>query len=156
MADPRRDSGVNDDVDPGGNESRRSLRLQYSWDWFSFHADQRLRAFNFFILIVAGVIAASAQVAVARLKLLGVAIGLFGSLSSLVFLALEVRNHLLVGYGREILAEIEADLGIHLVSRSRQSPRVWRHGLWLRLFISMSGLGSLAFSVWAAAGYPGR
>jgi hypothetical protein len=27
-------------------------KMRYAWDWFSYHADQRLKAFNFFIVII--------------------------------------------------------------------------------------------------------
>ncbi len=28
------------------------LKMRYAWDWFQFHADQRLKAFNYFLVIV--------------------------------------------------------------------------------------------------------
>jgi hypothetical protein len=47
------------------------LKFDYAWKWFSFHADQRLKMFNF-MLVVVGIFAAVAVNAVKE-QLLGLA-----------------------------------------------------------------------------------
>lgn len=42
-------------IPPDSTSSAISLhqaRMKYAWDWFQFHADQRLKAFNFFLVLL--------------------------------------------------------------------------------------------------------
>jgi hypothetical protein len=46
----------------GGSSSQQpssiQLQMKYAWDWFQYHADQRLKAFNYFV-VVSGILIAA-------------------------------------------------------------------------------------------------
>lgn len=78
------------------NELRKEFR-DYLWKYFSLHADQRLKTFNFFILIAGGLTAAivSAMAAPHR-NLLTSALALVLALTSYIFWQLDVRTKLMI------------------------------------------------------------
>ena len=90
--------------------SMKELR-DYAWDYFSLHADQRLKTFHFFILISAFIFTSCAALA----RIIGVsfwmAIPMFSiSLLAFAFWKLDKRNKQLVRVGEEALKEIESNL----------------------------------------------
>jgi hypothetical protein len=101
--------------------------LDYAWNWFEYHAHQRMTSFNFF-LILAGVIVAGylkcAELAQQAQSidegiiasqfwwLFCLAISLFGILVSIAFWLLDIRNAELVNCGRNSLRKFENSLNI--------------------------------------------
>ena len=90
--------------------TNKDLR-DYAWDYFSLHSDQRLKTFNFFIIIAAFLFTSFAAVA----KSLGISIWLVApmfslSILSVVFWQLDKRNKVLVKNGEEALKQIETQL----------------------------------------------
>lgn len=86
--------------------------LTYAWNWFSYHANQRLMAFHYFLIIV-GILATGYVTCLdKRLYLMQVVIGLAGVLVSIAFLALDIRNTVLVDDGRDALRKLERALGM--------------------------------------------
>jgi hypothetical protein len=96
--------------------------LQYAWNWFAFHADQRLKAFNFFLVLIGIVIVAlttcvgnavkvTEQVGMINLWW-GIAtiVSAYGAIVSLSFWFLDIRNTELVECGRKALDELEKKL----------------------------------------------
>src|SRR5258706_731665 len=86
----------------------RKLQLDYAWKWFSYHADQRVKMFNF-MLIVFGVFATAIVTSVdkglpswfiAFLCFVAAALGL-------IFSLLDRRNRDLVWVGEEVLTYLE-------------------------------------------------
>ncbi len=82
-------------------------RYRYAWDWFEFHAKQRLTTFNFFLIIMG---------AIGYVYIFGKPdaplinwIAFFGAIISFLFLLLEVRNTILVGDGRAALDKLEKE-----------------------------------------------
>jgi hypothetical protein len=153
----------------------KDLELKYAWDWFSYHAQQRLTAFNFFLILMSAAVLGYTQAVNNGLPALGAALGLLGSFVALAFWAMDVRNEELVCCGRAALDELEADLNVsirtsdrdrkHLADAmkgpvaSKLRPNLARdaftHRVWLRRVIVVMGLLSLAAAAWAVLGFPG-
>jgi hypothetical protein len=87
------------------NEKENDKQLEVVWNWFEFHADQRLRAFYYFLIIIGALSLGYIQCIQGcdQLKVLSPFIGLLGLLVSYAFLHLEIRNVELVNIGREAL-----------------------------------------------------
>ena len=85
------------------------LRFDFAWKHFEYHARQRIFMFNFF-LVVTGILANS-YVALLRLGLHEIAVGLgfLGFLFSLSFFALDWRNTQLAMMGQYVLLKLEKD-----------------------------------------------
>jgi hypothetical protein len=161
------------------------LDYQYAWNWFSYHASQRLTAFNFFLVLLGAILVGYSQAASHDLNVLGAALGLFGALISAAFWVMDVRNTELVECGRAALDRLEWSPLLTLrirqddesraylnsvmygpVTRTmfaaleRRSPdftrRVYKHSFWLRSVMMVVGLASLAATGWALSGFPGR
>ena len=84
--------------------------LEYVAKWFSYHANQRLVAFNFFIILLSALcvgIATSIQIGK---SVLGIVLSGFGFIFSILFLLLEKRNKELMTYGADTLRKEEAKL----------------------------------------------
>jgi hypothetical protein len=157
-------------------DDQLELQQKYAWDWFSYHASQRLTAFNFFLVLMGAVIVGYGQAFSDRAEALGVALGLLGFIVAVAFWAMDVRNEELVRCGREALGRLEPRIGVSITGSdgSREQlkgamgnpvqgyiyahlvagrPQWITHGRWLRAVISLMGLMSVAAGVWAAAGF---
>lgn len=90
------------------------IEQQYAWNWFSYHASQRISAFNFFLIIsgatVAGYFRCVEHLDDPRWHWFGVFVGLFGVLVSVAFVLLDVRNEELVNCGRNALDILEKEV----------------------------------------------
>lgn len=159
-----------------------TIRFEYAWNWFQYHASQRLTAFNFFLILV-GLISVSYVQAVEHGWIgVGVAIGVLGALVSFGFWALDIRNEELIACGWNALLEIEKSTDVNIVSQGDVRARladaigssplhtgllgrvlsahpstasVFKHRTWLRLIMSVTGFVFVAGAVWAASHYPG-
>ena len=81
---------------------------KYAWSYFSLHAEQRLKTFNFFILISAFIFTSMA----ALVRVVGISywmsLPMFAiSLLAYAFWQLDMRNRELVGVAEEALKDIE-------------------------------------------------
>lgn len=88
-------------------------KLGYAWNWFSYHARQRLICFHFFIVILGGVGYLFATNPHPMVFLIG---GIFLIWVTQLFYTLEVRNRELVNCGREVLEELIPD--------EKENPRI--------------------------------
>lgn len=91
-------------------EPEPELELRFAWDWFQYHAGQRLTAFNFFLILTSAAIVGYANAVASHSAGLGAAVALIGAIVALGFLAMDVRNAELVEYGRRALDKLEEDL----------------------------------------------
>lgn len=83
------------------------LRLDYAWKWFSFHADQRTKMFNF-MLIVLGIFANAVVGAVTGgMPRLAFWLCVVSSVLAFVFALLDRRNRDLVWLGEDVLRQLE-------------------------------------------------
>ena len=93
---------------------RTNTTLTYAWNWFAYHANQRLQAFNFFLLILAALATGYLTALDKDYGMLQIAIGVAGILISFAFLALDFRNEQLVTDGRRALRMLERALEIDI------------------------------------------
>jgi hypothetical protein len=84
------------------------LQFDYAWKWFSYHADQRVKMFNF-MLIALGIFSTAIVSAIgSHLAHRVTAILCFvASVVALVFWFLDTRNRDLVELGEELLTDLE-------------------------------------------------
>jgi hypothetical protein len=84
------------------------LQFDYAWKWFSFHADQRVKMFNF--MLVAFGIFATAVVSSLDKHLptnVSAALCVIAGVLALIFVFLDGRNGYLVRLGEEVLVQLE-------------------------------------------------
>ena len=150
------------------HHDKTALRLEYAWKWFSYHAQQRLTAFHYFLIIVALLTTGYVAALDKELESIQIIICILGVLISIAFWALDIRNEELVNDGRAALRKLERaiDLDIHRADYSRDGVKwswfkadpPWgkdeetrtlnKHGLWLRIIecawaiVFLAGLGA--------------
>jgi hypothetical protein len=86
----------------------QKLQFDYAWKWFAYHADQRIRMFNF-MLVALGFLSAAVVGAIGNKMASGATATLcfVAGTISLIFLALDTRNRELVRLGEEVLTYLE-------------------------------------------------
>lgn len=115
MTTSRRDATnpIDDTGSTSNSNSPIDIELRkYAWEYFSLHADQRLRSFNFF-LILAAILAGGSLTALNDdlFSRLAPAIGFYALvLCSFVFWKLDQRTRELIHHGEAALKVIEARL----------------------------------------------
>ncbi len=148
------------------------IAFKYAWDWFSYHAAQRLTTFRFFLIIIGVVVVGYFKCLEQGWRGLGFLTGLFGVLISIAFWLLEIRNEELVNCGRHALDKLEESVGLtirkddkdrayleeSLDPVSRLIPKSWRHkGVkhrsWLRLIHLVGGIASALAAIYALRGF---
>lgn len=105
-------------------DKKTSPTLTYAWNWFSYHANQRLTAFHFFLIMVGFLVAGYITCIDKKLYAMQFVLGGVGVLISFAFLALDFRNERLVDDGRDALRKLEQALGmgigIYTVDEARE------------------------------------
>lgn len=123
---------------PDGHPSELvKLQFDYAWKWFNYHADQRVKMFNF-MLIALGIFA-SAIVSAMDKGLSDAAISLLCFLSALLalfFLFLDSRNKYLLRLAEEVLTQLEKSAifgnGVTIIDRGGKTIDfgiLWRQEL---------------------------
>jgi hypothetical protein len=114
---------------PTDNSNEKEIAMNYAWDWFEYHASQRMTAFNYFCVLIG--FAAAGYLKCLELAekaeplgnqdktgyiwwLLTIFIGLFGLLFSISFYLLDIRNLELVNCSSHALKVLESPLGLTL------------------------------------------
>jgi hypothetical protein len=85
-------------------------RYKYAWDWFQYHANQRIITFNFFLVVIGTLIYAYFSAPCSNVSFARFLIGIIGVIISFAFLVIEVRNTILVDDGRRALDNLEGNL----------------------------------------------
>lgn len=157
------------------------IALKYAWDWFSYHAGQRLRAFHFFLIIIGVVVVGYLKCVDEKWQGFGFLIGLFGFFISIAFWILEIRNEELVNCARGALMKLEEQVGLTTIRKdddarkhlkksldwfswllSRLIPARWRfkiggtivkHRFWLRLIYLVTGIAFALAAIYARQGF---
>lgn len=102
------------------NESEQKKALldtrEYAWKYWAYHAEQRLKTFNFFILFTSVLIAGS----ISLLKepsspLLAISAGILLIFFSFSFWQLDSRNRNLIKHSEYVLVEIEKNIPTDLI-----------------------------------------
>lgn len=97
-----------------GDKDLSEKQFEYAWNWFEFHANQRVKVFNFFVLTLGLLITVSVTAvtdyfsspAEFKLTLIRILAG-FGVVFAIGFHRLDHRNKKLVWYGEDLLRHLE-------------------------------------------------
>lgn len=139
---------------------QKEEEIKYTWQWFRYHADQRLRAFYYYLIIIGalalGYLTASQDSGkFSQVNKIIPWLCAFGFIVSIAFLCLEIRNVELVNIGRIKLQELGLEVSINDASPKytealqRTLPcklklrRPFKHELWLRFIYVLVALFSL-------------
>lgn len=171
-------------TEPVENEKQRTQNIEqsksteiafkYAWDWFSYHATQRLNAFHFFLIITGFVIVGYSKSIELGQKgaWFGFLLGLFGALTSIAFWFLDIRNEELVNCGRQALDELEEQVGrkirksdedrtylersldplSRLIPKCLLEPTL-KHRFWFRLIMLATAVGFVVAAIYALRGF---
>lgn len=90
---------------------KRGLKFHYAWQWFEYHAAQRLVAFRFYLIIIGAAGWLFLKDGTNLIHPNGLLLGLVLFIISIFFFFLEVRNNQLVNCGRYALDELEKEEG---------------------------------------------
>ena len=95
---------------PNPPSELHKLQFDYAWKWFSFHADQRVKMFNY-MLLVFGVFAAGIVNALDKHipNKVTTILCFFAALLALIFARLDRRNRDLVWLGEDVLMHLERE-----------------------------------------------
>ena len=161
--------------------SKEQAEFDYAWNWFQYHASQRLTGFNFFLVLTGFLLVAYGQAVANDWRPVGVAVGLMGALVGIGFYALDVRNTEIVNGGCLALERIETFLEVKVASQSENRTNLrdalggcgpsgkvkhwlvgkkagqnfFSHRWWLRLIPAVVGGIFLLGAVWAGFSFPG-
>jgi len=120
------------------------LRLDYAWNWFEYHAGQRARMVNYFLIITGILGAAYGNIVIKggnEHQGLESVLLISGLVMSVGFVCLDIRNRQLVDLGEDVLRQLERqslfssfhmglaggiDSGI--LSREKSEEANWRNG----------------------------
>ena len=89
---------------------------KYAWDWFSYHAKQRMDVFRFYLIVVALVFAGVLRLLETESYFLSIALSLFLVFCTFLFYRLDRRNSSLVKLGEQYLKQEEKRLAQKLNS----------------------------------------
>jgi hypothetical protein len=86
----------------------RKLQFDYAWKWFSYHADQRVKMFNFMLVVFGFLVAAIVNAVVGKQQPWFTAIlCLIGAALAWIFVALDSRNERLLRFAEDVLMHLE-------------------------------------------------
>jgi hypothetical protein len=116
---------------------------EYAWNWFEYHAGQRLTAFHFFLIFLGALVVGFSTGIKDGNLFFAQAVAYFGAFVSFAFFMLEIRNEQLVDIGRNALAHLEGSLmsrpELQLICLARKNkpkgkhrPDFVSHKFWLR------------------------
>jgi hypothetical protein len=122
---PAGPTGQTDQSERADGPDPRATALDHSWKWFSYHAEQRLTAFNYYLIIVGVLVVGFFKCVEEGWWLIGAVVAAFGTAVSLAFWLLDIRNTELVNYGREELERFEPKFGLHIRERDKSRKALW-------------------------------
>jgi hypothetical protein len=159
--------------------TRHDVKMKYAWGWFQYHADQRLKAFNFFLVVFGILIAAYGAAMKEGVSAPGkahpyewfcVGVAICGVVISTGFLFIDLRNTELVQVGRHWLDDLERGLGMQVRQHDRERAHLpgavgpltgvcmstkWavKHQFWFRLIYGMASIGFIIAGFYALRGF---
>ena len=98
------------------NRARDEAR-KYAWDWFAYHAKQRLDVFRFYLIVVALIFAGALRLLETGLYFLSITLSMFLIFCTFLFYRLDRRNSTLVKLGEKYLKEEEKLLSEEINSK---------------------------------------
>jgi hypothetical protein len=134
-------------------------KLEYAWNWFEYHAGQRLTAFNYFLILIGVVVAGylkcvelagKSQPYMEQAEMaaiwwsLAFAIGLFGMIISMAFWFLDIRNEELINCGRDALELLESSMKLTIRQDDKERNHLAKSLDFFSRLIPLSFMGKLA------------
>jgi hypothetical protein len=145
--------------------TRRSAALEHAWNWFKYHAEQRLKVFQFFLVANGLIVTGIGAGLINDLNFLAFAVCDFGIIVSIAFYRLDKRVSQLVKIGERAmrieeakLSKVSGNSNIE-ICKSTEEPSTMDHGSYsdaFRLvFFSLGFLyfSSAVYSLWKLAGF---
>jgi hypothetical protein len=106
------DQAMENATPPESESSKQAIEL--GWNWFKYHAEQRMLMIRYYLIIVGGALAAYSA-ALKEFPLISASAALFGLVASALFWALDRRVSKLIKLGENVLAreqeKLKAKLG---------------------------------------------
>ena len=110
------------------DEKKREELRDHAWKYFSLHADQRLKTFNFYLIlctvIAGGILAIMKDVKDPRIV---IPISLLLPFLSFVFWKLDTRNRQLIDHGQNALMFFEDDPSLNAADGTPHVAYIFRH-----------------------------
>lgn len=110
---------------PDQKIEKTKIIAEYAWNWFSYHAAQRMITFRFFLIMV-GVISVGYSQTLANNPCMACGFSALGIASAALFWRLDYRSRDLISVGENFLLDIEKELDswrvidVQVVLQSRQ------------------------------------
>src|ERR1019366_1473384 len=96
--------------DDAQSDAGRSEALDHAWNWFKFHASQRVAMVRFYLVALGAVAAGIGVLQEQERHVLCASLSLFGSVMSFCFLRIDRRTGILVKLGEQALSSEQARL----------------------------------------------
>jgi hypothetical protein len=128
------------------------LTHEYAWNWFCYHAGQRMTVFRFFFLVI-GVIAVGYHQTLGSAPHVAFAFSVLGTLLSLLFWRLDLRTRELIRIGENLLLELEprfsnqAKIKVALVEQARTKASPHQSAPLPRILYSYGQVFSTIFGI---------
>ena len=91
------------------SETLEARQLDYAWNWFSFHAEQRTKMFNFMLVVLGIVLGGFVTLFDKGLYPQAMGLSVFGMLMTLAFYFLDKRNRRLYYVSLDVLIHLERE-----------------------------------------------
>jgi ADP-ribose pyrophosphatase YjhB (NUDIX family) len=137
----------------------------YSWDWFKFHAQQRLTVFNFYLVFSAFLFAGFATLAVNSKYELCVLVAIAIVLVNFLFWRLDLRNTQLVKISELFLKDQEkvlaSSIGTNTIAIADAAENKWHRWPYSfseihRLLLLLAGLLGIGLAIWSGIQWAGK
>lgn len=130
------------------DNEKLDIGFKYAWDYFSYHASQRMQSFNFFLVSTAIILNGYLLCVEKKLYFPAIIIGILGFCFSICFLIIDNRNSQLVKNGEKALKHYESlfwtDEQVQIITRDderiQNTPRWKRVGPSFRVMITVSAI----------------
>ena len=83
------------------------MKMEYAWNWFKLHAEQRMKLFNYFLITTGILFTAFIQSVSYDIWELAVSVCIVGIFESIAFIVFDFRNRKLIAYAADVLHDIE-------------------------------------------------
>jgi hypothetical protein len=94
-------------------ESERETSIELGWNWFKYHAEQRMTMIRYYLIII-GICITVYFSALKYMPAASIGVSIFAIIVSILFGILDVRTSRLVKIGEQLLAKEQERLADHL------------------------------------------
>ena len=89
------------------DEFKLKMKMDYAWNWFKLHAEQRMKLFNYFLITTGILFTAFIQSVNYEIWELSLSVCVIGVFESLAYLVFDIRNRKLIKYAADVMHDIE-------------------------------------------------